>query len=109
MSDWLDELSPDERSQWDEFVEHFRRDAVEKIGGSDLFVSLVPERGWDVKFATELGAAIMLDKPVMAVVPPGTEISGKLRAVADRIVEADIDTEDGRERIAAELRDWRPA
>jgi hypothetical protein len=40
-----------------------------------------------VKFAVELGFSIMLDKPIIAVVAPGTQVPGKLVAVADEIVE----------------------
>lgn len=57
------------------------------IEGSRLTVSLVPQGPADIKFAVELGLSIMLDKPIIAVVEPGQEIPGKLRAVADRIVE----------------------
>lgn len=98
MSDWVDELSEEDRRGWNEFVDHFRRDALEKIAGSGAFVSLVPHNPgeFDVKFAVELGAAVMLDKPILAIVMPGAKVSGKLRTIADEIVEADLDTEDGR-------------
>jgi hypothetical protein len=97
VSDWIDELTPDEREHWDEFVDHFRRDALTKIAGSAAFVSLVPsEADVDVKFAVELGTAVMLDKPIIAVTMPGARVPAKLAAVADEIVIADIDTEAGR-------------
>lgn len=103
-NDWLGELSPEERAGWDEFVDHFRRDALGKIMQSDHFVSILSHNGWDVKFAVELGAAVMLDKPIMAVVHPDTQIPEKLRAIADEIVVADIDTEAGRNAIAQAVR-----
>lgn len=101
MADWIDELTPDERATWDGFVSHFRRDAVEKIAGSAAFVSLLPSGEVDVKFAVELGTAIMLDKPILAVAQPGGRVSSKLRAVADRIVWADPDTEAGQQVLGA--------
>lgn len=104
-SDWVEELEPEDRTQWDEFVDHFRRDALSKIEGSGLFLSLVPREGFDVKFAVELGAAIMMDKPILAVVMPGTEISQHLRRVVDKIVEADLETEEGQDQIAIALRE----
>lgn len=103
MSGWLDTLSPGERTEWDAFVEHFRRDTLEKLAGSALVMSLIPKTGFDVKFAVELGAAIMLDKPILAVVPAGQRIPAKLRQVADEIVDADIDVADGQRRVAAAL------
>lgn len=98
--DWVDSLNDEDRLHWDGFVDHFRREAVSKIEGSGLFISLVPSEGFDVKFAVELGAAIMLDKPIIAVVMPGVEISDHLRRVSDQVVEADLDTEEGRDKIA---------
>jgi len=99
MTDWIHELDDEQRREWNEFVDHFRRDALEKITDSAFVCSLVPEDGFDVKFAVELGAAIMLNKPILAIVQPGADISGKLRLVADEIVEADIDVEDGRLKV----------
>lgn len=102
---WIEGLTPGERSQWDAFVEHFRRDALQKIGGSAAFVSILPAGdNVDVQFAAEIGTAIMLDKPILAITGPGRPISDKLRHVADIVVEADVDTEDGRDVIAAAIR-----
>lgn len=54
-------------------------------------VSLVPTEQTDIKFALELGVAIMLDKPIIAVVRPGTRVPAKLVAVADELLEMDLD------------------
>jgi hypothetical protein len=101
VTSWLDELTPDERERWDAFVEHFRRDNTEKIAGSTAFISLLAPSGWDVQFCAELGTAIMLDKPILAVAVRGAEIPAKLRAVADEIVQADPATEEGQRAIRA--------
>ncbi len=47
----------------------------------------------DWKISLEVGAAVLLDKPILM---SGSNIPAKLRAVADRIVEVDISTDDGR-------------
>ena len=44
----------------------------------------------------ELGASIMLDKPILVVASPGQELPERLERVADLIVYADMDTERGR-------------
>lgn len=103
MSDWTDDLSKKERKEWNRFVDHFRRDTLEKMESSAFVMSLVPEEGFDVKFALELGAAIMLDKPIMAIVQPGAQVPPKLREVCEEIVEADIDLEEGRKAITAAI------
>jgi hypothetical protein len=97
---WEAELTPDERSEWDAFVDHFRRDALAKISDSAFVASIVPTDEFDVKFAVETGAAIMLGKPILLIVAPGASVPGKLALVADRIVEADIDTQEGRDAVA---------
>jgi hypothetical protein len=53
----------------------------------------------------ELGLSILLDKPIIAVVKPGTRVPNKLVLVADRIVEGDITTPTGQQRLAVALRD----
>lgn len=57
-----------------------------KMQGSGVIVSIVTNTETDVKFALELGFAIMLDKPIMAVVMPGVKVPDHLVRVADEIV-----------------------
>jgi hypothetical protein len=105
MTDWTKDLSPEGRDAYDEYVEHFRRETVEKIAMSSAFVSLTPSDGkGDVKFWTELGCAIMNDKPILAIVMPGAPIPDKLTMIADEIIMADIDTEDGQRQVAKAIR-----
>jgi hypothetical protein len=90
----------------DEFEKHVREGLFPKIDGSAVFVSICPIRENntpDVKFCVELGAAIMYDKPIVAIAPVGWTIPGKLQAVADHIITADIATQAGRERVTKEL------
>lgn len=106
MGDWLDDLSADSRLEWEKMVDHFRRDAAEKIAGSAAMVSLVPTDGKpDVKFSMELGYGIMLDKPLIIVVQPGQEIPEHLKRVADKIVEVDFDTFDGQQALAEAIKE----
>lgn len=49
MGDWLDDLDAEQRREWDRFVDHFRRDALEKIDGSAFVASIAPRDGFDVK------------------------------------------------------------
>jgi hypothetical protein len=104
MTDWVEEMSEDERREWDAFVHHFRTDTLAKMVESAFVASLVPSGDFDVKFALETGAAIMLDKPIVAIVQPGGVIPRKLRLVADEVVEADIDTEAGRRKVMEALK-----
>ena len=77
-----------------EWAERTRTHVMPMIQESALVISLVPKGDADVKFAVELGLAIMLDKPLLIVVQPGQIIAGKLRQVADEIVEWEPGNED---------------
>lgn len=62
------------------------RTLVEQVGGSAIVTAIVPLE-LDAKFVTELGVAVMLDKPIIAMIRPGTEIPRKLAAVVDSFIE----------------------
>lgn len=69
------------------WVRHVLDEMEPKLASSSLVVSLVPEdREGDVKFWVELGASIMYDKPIIAVVLGDGPVPAKLSAVADEIV-----------------------
>jgi hypothetical protein len=93
-ADWTSEVEG-----WDKFVEAVRVDALQKIDSSALVMSLVPSRDVDVKFAVELGIAIMRDKPLLVVAMPGRTVPERLARVADKVVYADPDLEEGRTQI----------
>jgi hypothetical protein len=69
------------------WVEHVLAEMAPKLENSAVSVSLVPtDRHGDVKFWVELGASIMMDKPIIAVVFDNAPVPAKLRLVADEIV-----------------------
>lgn len=101
MSDFTESMGPEELAQWEAFVDAARTEALGKIRDSAVVMNLAPRAEPDIKYAVELGLTIMLDKPLLVVVMPGRPVPPKLRAVADEVVEADLDTEAGRERAQA--------
>ena len=102
---WEDELDPAQREEWNRFVAYQREYTLKQMSDSAFVVSLVPREEFDVKFAVETGMAIMLDKPIIAVVMPGGAIPPKLALIADRVVYADLDTEDGRQQITKAIKE----
>ena len=103
---WEEELTTRDRRDWNRFVQHHREHTVKAMTESALVASLVPSGETDVKFAVELGLAIMLGKPIVALALPGTEIPEGLRKVADLIVVADLDTDEGQRKVAAKLKEF---
>ena len=81
------------------WAERVRAHVLPMINESALTMSLVPTGDTDIKFAVELGLSIMLDKPIIAVVQPGTKVPEHLVRVADEIVEADLDNPQGMEKV----------
>lgn len=73
-----------------EWAKDVRENMLPKLEGSPLTVSIVPKGPADVKYAVELGFSIMLNKPIILAVPPGTTVPEKLVKVADEIIEIDL-------------------
>lgn len=115
MTDWTEDLSPEEATRWEAFVRHTRETTVKAATRSAIVASIVPSanelneilRGEeiDVKFAVDLGLAILLDKPIVAVSLSGRPIPPGLRRIAHEVVEltGDFDTEARQAELAARL------
>ena len=94
--DWVDE------DPWyRKYRAHFLKDVLPMLDDSAFSISIAPSsasdaKKGDVKYWTELGASIMLDKPIILIVEPDAVIPERLRKVADAIIAVDITTEQGR-------------
>jgi len=105
MSDWTEGLGEEDRAEWDRFVAHQREHTIKAMDSSAYVVSVVPSaENLDVKFAVELGFAVMLGKPVIAMALPGVPVPYGLRKVAEAVIVADLDTEAGQESAARQLK-----
>lgn len=100
-------LTREEQEQYDAFIDDVRKNTLQQMASSAFVISLVPKGDVDVKFAVELGLAIMLDKPIIAVVMAGGKIPARLRKVADIVVtlSEDLDTEAGQRETQKKLTD----
>jgi hypothetical protein len=93
---------------WQRYEKHVRENVVPNLKDSSIFISITPNDGKpDVKFAVELGFAIMYDKPIILAIPPGTKVPDRLVKVADRIVEIDMNDEDSRNRLMETIMEMR--
>jgi hypothetical protein len=62
------------------WIQQVLSDMVPKMADSALVCSIVPgDEGGDVKFWVELGASIMMDKPIVAVVFDDRQVPAKRR------------------------------
>ncbi|HJV99431.1 MAG TPA: hypothetical protein VJ617_10085 [Arthrobacter sp.] len=74
-----------------EWEEHVRKVLIPILNDSAATINMVPAGAEpDVKFAVELGLSILMDKPIICLVQPGSRIPAALVRAADEIVEVDI-------------------
>ena len=94
-------LLPDVPVEW---AQHVISDLIPKIASSALCLHLVPTGPTDVKFAVELGFSVMLDKPMIGLIAPGSKVPEKLARVVDRFVEFDTENmESSQQRLQVEI------
>ena len=92
-----DPFDTPEGREWRQHVNHKLRPMIEDSGSC---IALFPQGEPDAKMAVELGFMVLLDKPIVLVVPPGAQVPEKLVKVADVIVDGDITQPGVAERIA---------
>lgn len=74
--------------EWERFSGRFREKVLPRMEESKLTVSLAPTGGHhgDVQFWAELGASIMLDKPILVLARNDSIVPPKLEKVADFVM-----------------------
>ncbi len=82
LDDMLDE--PDVKAWLDRAV----TEMFPKMQGSVMSLIVGAEHP-DAKLALEVGAAVLLDKPLLIIIPRGAKFSNTLRSVATEVVEID--------------------
>ena len=90
---------------WASYSDRFRKDVLPKLLDSSVFLSIGTEPGnFDVTQATELGAALLCNKPLLLLCPRGRTLNPRLVRAADVVVE-DWDANDpaAAERISAAI------
>lgn len=110
MADWTDALTRAEQREFQAWARHQAEEVLPAMEDSAVVMSIAPMGKPDSKFCVELGFALMLGKPVILLVDKrAAPIPGKLRQVADEIVEVDLASDDpavaaaDRERVGAAL------
>lgn len=87
----------------DEFLEHARKEMFPMLKGSVMSLIIASDEP-DPKLCLELGAAILFDKPLIVLVPPGKHVPANLKRVASVIVEGDFNNPRTKEKLARALR-----
>lgn len=93
---------------WARYTEAFRRDVLPHLLSSACMVAIADE--WtletiDLRAATEMGLMLMLDKPLLVLVPKGEQPPAALRRAAREIVwDWHPDDEAAQDRLAEAMR-----
>jgi len=68
-----------------------REKLIPKMDDSANVLMIAPnmDSKFDIEFALQIGACILLEKPLILLAQRGRTIPPKLRAIADRIIETD--------------------
>jgi hypothetical protein len=96
---------------WLELSENFRKNGLPKIMSSSIFLQIYSGDGtdFDVKQAMEMGAMLLLDKPLIIICPAGRKIPTRLARAADYIIEDwDATSTDSQERLSAAIKAVMP-
>jgi hypothetical protein len=78
---------------FERWADDMRKRLIPKMASSAHVLMIAPDMSaeFDIQFALQIGAAILLEKPLILLVHPGRTVPPKLRAIADRIIEVDLD------------------
>lgn len=82
----------------EKYLDRFKEEALPMIEGSVISLVIAPERP-DPKVCLELGATLLLDKPLILVITRGHTVPANLRRCAAAVVEGEIDEPDFQERL----------
>lgn len=89
--DWLGKLSEAEHAEWRRWADHQEGVVFPAMKDSRVILSIAPPGKPDAKFCAETGMALLLGKPIILIVGRGMAIPGKLRLVADEVIEVNLD------------------
>jgi hypothetical protein len=81
------------------YLDHAAKETIPHMNNSALAISLLMAKP-DPKLCLEMGAALLLDKPIIVVVPPNIPIPDNLRRVAAAIVQGDVDNEETKAQLS---------
>jgi hypothetical protein len=90
---------------WADYSESFRAGVLPQSLSSAVAITICsPGEKIDVQQATELGAMLLLDKPLIVVASPGVTIPSRMRRAADIVIEDwSPENTDAQDRLAAAL------
>ncbi len=81
--------NPFDHPEVKQYLDHAEKKMLPKLMESALCVSINATKP-DIKQCLEMGAAVLFDKPIVLVVPEGTQVSSNMKRCAAIIIHGDI-------------------
>ena len=80
-------------SEFRRWADDMRARLIPKMKDSASVLMIAPDMNtsFDIEFALQIGASILLEKPLILLVHQGRTVPPKLLAIADRIIETNLD------------------
>ena len=99
-------------SDFEFWADMMRERLIPKMKDSASVMMIAPDIStkFDIEFALQIGACILLEKPLVLLADKTRTIPPKLRAIADRIIETDnlsMDTPDVQRQLQQFITDFR--
>ena len=101
--------NPYDSAEFRSWADDMRERLIPKMRGSAHVMMIAPsmDTKFDIEFAVQIGAAILMEKPLILLVQEGRTVPPKLLKVADRIIETDLrDTAKAQDQIAQAIFDF---
>jgi hypothetical protein len=89
-------------SELDDYLDHAQREMLPKLEGSALVITIGADKP-DIKLCLEVGASILLDKPLILMLPKGRQVSANLKRVATVIVEGNMNDPETCDRLRSAI------
>jgi hypothetical protein len=89
------------------YLKHFQQEVLPHLINTRSVVVILPNDTIDSKLCLEVGAAVVMDKPILVVTRARTLVSSALEKIAAKIAvveEEDWTTESAKEKIAAAVK-----
>jgi hypothetical protein len=85
--------NPYDTYEFREWADRMRTRLIPKMADSGSILMIAPNvnEKFDIEFALQIGASILLEKPLILLAHTGRQIPSKLRAIADKIIEVNLD------------------
>jgi hypothetical protein len=106
----MSKRNPFDDPEWKRFEDRIRKRMIPEMESSATTLMIAPDASnpsFDVQFAVQIGACVLLEKPLLVLAIAGRPMPPKLERIADRIIYVEsTDDPSIKDQIAQFMRDF---